>query len=219
MPGRQTSRRTETGTLLEVTDLKTHFRTPRGLVKAVDGVSFTLERGRTLGVVGESGSGKTVLSRSIMGLLGGKSLVREGSIRFEGQELIGLSAKQMRHIWGQEMAMIFQDPMSSLNPLMKIGDADRRAAAGAPRHERQDGGRDGRAAAARGPHPRGGATPRAVPARDVGRHAPAGDDRHCARVRPDAAVRRRTDHRPRRHRPGADPRPHRRASAANGTCR
>jgi peptide/nickel transport system ATP-binding protein len=121
MTERQTRHRPETGTLLEVADLKTHFRTPRGLVKAVDGVSFTLERGRTLGVVGESGSGKTVLSRSIMGLLAGRSLVREGSIRFEGQELIGLSAKQMRHIWGQEMAMIFQDPMSSLNPLMKIG--------------------------------------------------------------------------------------------------
>jgi peptide/nickel transport system ATP-binding protein len=121
MTERQTGHRPEMGTLLEVTDLKTHFRTPRGLVKAVDGVSFTLERGRTLGVVGESGSGKTVLSRSVMGLLAGRSLVREGSIRFEGQELIGLSAKQMRHIWGQEMAMIFQDPMTSLNPLMKIG--------------------------------------------------------------------------------------------------
>jgi peptide/nickel transport system ATP-binding protein len=121
MSRRQTGRRPEAGVLLEVTDLKTHFRTPRGLVKAVDGVSFVLDRGRTLGVVGESGSGKTVLSRSIMGLLGGKSLVREGSVRFEGQELIGLPTKQMRHIWGQEMAMIFQDPMSSLNPLMKIG--------------------------------------------------------------------------------------------------
>ena len=76
--------------LLAVEDLKTHFLTEAGPVRAVDGVSFTLERGRTLGVVGESGSGKTVLSRSIMGLLGGKSLVREGSVRFEGQELIGL---------------------------------------------------------------------------------------------------------------------------------
>jgi peptide/nickel transport system ATP-binding protein len=118
----QTSHRVESGTLLEVTDLKTHFRTPRGLVRAVDGVTFSLERGRTLGVVGESGSGKTVLSRSIMGLLGGKSLVRTGSIKFEGQELIDLPTRQMRHVWGQEMAMIFQDPMSSLNPLMKIGE-------------------------------------------------------------------------------------------------
>jgi peptide/nickel transport system ATP-binding protein len=122
MADRQTTQRVESGTLLEVTDLKTYFRTPRGLVKAVDGVSFSLDRGRTLGVVGESGSGKTVLARSVMGLLGGRSLVREGSVRFEGQELVGLPVKQMRHVWGQEMAMIFQDPMTSLNPLMKIGD-------------------------------------------------------------------------------------------------
>ena len=121
MAERQTGRRTESGTLLEVSDLITHFRTPRGVVRAVDGVSFSLDRGQTLGVVGESGSGKTVLARSVMGLLGGKSLIREGSIKFEGQELIGRSTSQMRHVWGQEMAMIFQDPMTSLNPLMKIG--------------------------------------------------------------------------------------------------
>ncbi len=84
-------------------------------------MSFTLDRGKALGIVGESGSGKTVLSRSIMGLLGGKSVERTGSIRFAGQEMIHLTPKQMRHIWGQEMSMIFQDPMTSLNPLMKIG--------------------------------------------------------------------------------------------------
>jgi len=113
--------RPESGCLLEVTDLRTSFRTPRGQVRAVDGVSFTLDRGSSLGIVGESGSGKTVLSRSIMGLIGGRSVDRQGSVRFEGQELIGLSPRQMRHIWGQEMSMIFQDPMTSLNPLMKIG--------------------------------------------------------------------------------------------------
>jgi peptide/nickel transport system ATP-binding protein len=113
--------RPDTGCLLEVTDLRTSFRTPRGRVRAVDGVSFTLDRGRSLGIVGESGSGKTVLSRSIMGLIAGRSVDRQGSVRFEGQELIGLSSRQMRHIWGQEMSMIFQDPMTSLNPLMKIG--------------------------------------------------------------------------------------------------
>jgi oligopeptide/dipeptide ABC transporter ATP-binding protein len=107
--------------LLEVTDLRTSFRTPRGRVRAVDGVSFTLDRGKALGVVGESGSGKTVLARSVMGLLTGRNVERSGSVRFEGQEMIGFSAKQMRHIWGQEMSMIFQDPMTSLNPLMKIG--------------------------------------------------------------------------------------------------
>jgi peptide/nickel transport system ATP-binding protein len=107
--------------LLEVTDLKTHFRTDRGVVRAVDGVSFRLERGRALGIVGESGSGKTVLSRSIMGLLPRRDTQLSGSVRFAGQETLGLSSNQMRHLWGREMAMIFQDPMSSLNPLMKIG--------------------------------------------------------------------------------------------------
>jgi peptide/nickel transport system ATP-binding protein len=107
--------------LLEVVDIKTHFRTPRGVVRAVDGVSFTLERGKTLGVVGESGCGKSVLSRSIMGLLPKQNLVREGSVLFEGNELINLSPRGMREYWGTEMSMIFQDPMTSLNPVMKIG--------------------------------------------------------------------------------------------------
>jgi peptide/nickel transport system ATP-binding protein len=110
-----------TGPLLEVSELTTHFLTPRGRVKAVDGVSLTLERGRTLGVVGESGSGKTVLSRSIMNLLPRTNVVRGGSVRFEGREILGLPDDEMRRLWGREMAMIFQDPMTSLNPVMKIG--------------------------------------------------------------------------------------------------
>ncbi len=110
------------GPLLELTDVKTHFRTARGLVRAVDGVSFTLERGKALGIVGESGSGKTILSRSIMGLLPSKGTERSGSIKFAGAEIGDKSRKQMRHVWGKEMAMIFQDPMTSLNPLMRIGD-------------------------------------------------------------------------------------------------
>jgi peptide/nickel transport system ATP-binding protein len=113
--------RPDSGPLLEVTDLHTSFATPRGEVRAVDGVSFTLERGHSLGIVGESGSGKTVLSRSLMGLLTGRNVTRRGSVRFAGQELVGRSGREMRHIWGQEMAMVFQDPMTSLNPLMKIG--------------------------------------------------------------------------------------------------
>lgn len=117
----QTSMRSPQGTLVEVKDLQTHFVTPRGLVRAVDGVSFSIERGKSLGIVGESGSGKTVLSRSIMGLLPKHATVRSGSVLFQGQELIDRSPKEMRGIWGREMAMIFQDPMTSLNPLMKIG--------------------------------------------------------------------------------------------------
>lgn len=118
----QAASRSIEGTLIEVTNLETHFETPRGVVRAVDGVSFTIERGKSLGIVGESGSGKTVLARSIMGLLPRNGTIRRGSVKFQGQELMDRSPKEMRGIWGREMAMIFQDPMTSLNPLMKIGE-------------------------------------------------------------------------------------------------
>jgi peptide/nickel transport system ATP-binding protein len=109
------------GPLLEVRDVKTYFDSPRGVVHAVDGVSFTLDRGRTIGVVGESGSGKTVLARSIMGLLPKTRVIRSGSIKFEGREIGSLGPDEMRHIWGSQMAMVFQDPMTSLNPVLKVG--------------------------------------------------------------------------------------------------
>jgi oligopeptide/dipeptide ABC transporter ATP-binding protein len=109
------------GPLLEVTDLRTSFTTERGLVRAVDGISFSVERGRTVGVVGESGSGKTVLARSIMNLLPVRTTRQTGSVKFEGQEILGLPAGDMRRYWGMEMAMVFQDPMTSLNPVVKIG--------------------------------------------------------------------------------------------------
>src|SRR4051812_47855394 len=108
------------GPLLEVADVKTKFKTPRGLVHAVDGVSFTLERGKTIGIVGESGCGKSVLSRSIMGLLP-NNVVRKGSIMFEGREIGKAGAKTMRDYWGTQMAMVFQDPMTSLNPVIRVG--------------------------------------------------------------------------------------------------
>ena len=108
------------GPLLEVDGIKTFFKTPRGLVHAVDGVSLTLERGKTLGVVGESGSGKSVLSRSIMGLLP-SNVERHGSVKFEGREIGKAGTNDMRAYWGTQMSMVFQDPMTSLNPVMKIG--------------------------------------------------------------------------------------------------
>ena len=108
--------------LLVVDDLRTQFRTGRGLVRAVDGVSFTLERGKTLGIVGESGSGKTVLSRSIMGLLPRRNTVMPtGSVRFKGRDLRNSPRRELQRIWGKDVAVIFQDPMTSLNPVMKIG--------------------------------------------------------------------------------------------------
>jgi peptide/nickel transport system ATP-binding protein len=108
------------GPLLDVKDVQTHFRTDRGLVRAVDGVSFSLERGKTIGIVGESGCGKSVLSRSIMGLLTSNA-VRNGSIAFEGREIGQADTETMKRYWGTQMSMVFQDPMTSLNPVMRIG--------------------------------------------------------------------------------------------------
>jgi oligopeptide/dipeptide ABC transporter ATP-binding protein len=105
--------------LLEVTDLHTSFSSDRGTVRAVRGVDLRLERGRTLGVVGESGSGKSVLSRSIMGLMPSNA-TRTGSVRFEGTEILNAPAKEMRAFWGDQMAMVFQDPMTALNPVLRV---------------------------------------------------------------------------------------------------
>lgn len=91
------------------------------MVKAVDGVSFQLAPGKTLGVVGESGSGKTVLARTIMRLTLGGNVHTSGSVLFEGREILDTSMRDMQRIWGLEMAMVFQDPMTSLNPVVKIG--------------------------------------------------------------------------------------------------
>ncbi len=107
--------------LLEVRDLRTTFAVPAGTVTAVDGVSLDLAVGETLGIVGESGSGKTVLSRSIMGINHGDNVTTTGSVKFKGQELLGMSDKKMANLWGPEMAMIFQDPMTSLNPVVPVG--------------------------------------------------------------------------------------------------
>src|SRR4051812_19650340 len=108
------------GALLDVDEIKTGFKTERGLVRAVDGVSFSLERGKTIGIVGESGCGKSVLSRSIMGLLPSNA-VRHGSVLFEGREIGDVLGDVMRSYWGTQMAMVFQDPMTSLNPVMRVG--------------------------------------------------------------------------------------------------
>jgi oligopeptide/dipeptide ABC transporter ATP-binding protein len=112
---------TVTSPLLQVTDLHTTFQTPRGPLVAVDGVSLTLSQGETLGIVGESGSGKTVLSRSIMGLLPGLNTSLSGSVLFDGVELVGAPESLLRSIWGARIAMVFQDPMTSLNPVHRIG--------------------------------------------------------------------------------------------------
>jgi len=130
--------------LLEVRDLRTHFFTRAGAVKAVEGVSFSLDRGEILGLVGESGSGKSVTGFSLIGLVDPPGRIVGGSIRFDGRELVGLKPAEMRRIRGRRIAMVFQDPAATLNPVLTIGTqmalavkahegASERAASGMPR--------------------------------------------------------------------------------------
>ncbi|WP_164215284.1 ABC transporter ATP-binding protein [Virgibacillus sp. YIM 98842] len=108
--------------MLEITDLKTYFRSDNGFVRAVDGVTITVNKGETVGIVGESGCGKSVTSLSVMRLLHDTpGEIVGGSIKFEENSLLDLSEKEMRQIRGNEIAMIFQEPMTSLNPVYKIG--------------------------------------------------------------------------------------------------
>ncbi|RUA24709.1 MAG: ABC transporter ATP-binding protein [Actinobacteria bacterium] len=112
---------TDGSPLLSVSDLRVGFATERGLVRAVDGVSFDLAAGRTLGIVGESGSGKSVTAKTIMNLLPSYARV-EGSVTFDGRDVRALASSGARHFWGVEMTMVFQDPMTSLNPVKKVGE-------------------------------------------------------------------------------------------------
>ncbi len=108
--------------LLEITDLKTQFPTRQGLVRSVDGVSFSINEGELLGIVGESGCGKSVTAMSILGLISSPGKIAGGSIKFKGEELTTATAERMREIRGDDIAMIFQDPMTSLNPVYTVGE-------------------------------------------------------------------------------------------------
>src|SRR5512146_758164 len=108
--------------LLEVDDLHVHFATEDGVVKAVDGVSFELERGKVLGIVGESGSGKSVTAMTLMGLTRDVNAKFQGEVRYKGTNLLDLSESEMQGYRGNEIGMIFQDPMTSLNPVYRIGE-------------------------------------------------------------------------------------------------
>ena len=107
--------------LLEVQDLQTYFRTDDGIVKAVDGVTFSVEKGQTLGIVGESGSGKSVTCLTIMGLNSKRNTITSGKALFNGEDLLKSSGRRLREIRGNDIAMIFQDPMTSLNPVHTVG--------------------------------------------------------------------------------------------------
>ena len=111
----------EGATILEVENLVTEFATPAGPLRAVDNVSFTLRRGQALGIVGESGSGKSVTARSIMRLLPKSNVHTSGKVVMNGIDMMSLSPRELRAVWGPEVAMVFQDPLGSLNPVMRIG--------------------------------------------------------------------------------------------------
>lgn len=108
--------------MLEVRDLRTHFRTMDGIVKAVDGVSFEIGAGESVGIVGESGSGKSVTSLSIMRLIEPPGWIASGQILFRGKDLAALSEEQMQKVRGDDISMVFQEPMTALNPVYTVGD-------------------------------------------------------------------------------------------------
>ncbi len=107
--------------LLEVLNLRTSFATEDGVVRAVDGVSFSIERGKVLGIVGESGSGKSVTCLTMVGLIPKRSTHVSGQALFKGRDLLQMKPRELRQIRGRDIAMIFQDPMTSLNPVLTVG--------------------------------------------------------------------------------------------------
>ena len=168
--------------LLEVKDLGVEFTTEDGVVHAVDGVSFELERGKVLGIVGESGSGKSVTAMTIMGLTRDVNASFRGEVNYQGRNLLEISDTEMQNFRGNEIGMIFQDPMTSLNPVYRIGEQIVEAI-----RAHETGGQADRAAArgrvaAAGRDPEPGVARRRLPASVLGRHAAARDDRDGALV-------------------------------------
>ena len=194
--------------LLEVQDLHTSFFTDAGEVKAVNGVSFFLDKGKVLGIVGESGSGKSVTAYSIMQILASTGKIVSGSIKLDGQELVGAGEDVMKHVRGNKVSIIFQDPMTSLNPTYTIGHQLMEAITlHTDRNRKQAWDRAVemlRLVNVNEPEKR----MKQYPYRVLRRHAPARHDRHGAGLRARYPDRRRAHHRARRHHPGADPGPH-----------
>ena len=206
--------------MLEVDDLCVEFATDDGPLRAVDGVSIALAPGERVAVVGESGSGKTVTALAIMGLIEPPGRITAGDVRLDGRSLRGLSEDDYRQIRGRDVAMVFQDPMTALNPALRIGpqvaeaitvhdSSVSRSAAAARAVDQLRRGRD---------RVGGPARPR-LPAPALGRYAAAGADRDGAGQSAPGAHRRRAHHRARRHHPGADPRAARHHRRAIGSWR
>ena len=166
--------------LLEMQDLKTFFTTKRGVVKAVNGVSYKVEAGKTLGVVGESGSGKSVSAMSMLQLLDGNGYIAGGSIMFDGRDLTKLSLSEMQKIRGNAISVIFQEPMTSLNPVFTI---ERQVSEPFIIHQgmsKEEAAQEGCRNAGRREDSESGSRRQAVSASAFRRHAPARDDRHGA---------------------------------------
>ena len=205
--------------LLEIRNLAVEFQTHRGPFRAVDGIDLTLEPGELLGVVGESGSGKSVTMLAVMGLIAWPGKVTADVMRFDGIDLLALSDRARRKIVGKDIAMIFQEPMTSLNPSFTVGYQIMETLAvheGGSRAERR---RRTIELLEQVGIPAAGDAPRLLSAPAVRRHEPARHDRDGDRLQSQAADRRRADHRARRHHPGADPRPAGVAAAATATWR
>ena len=193
--------------LLSLENLSAHYVSQQGtrVVRAVDDVTLSLKAGGTLGIVGESGSGKSTLALTILRLLPPAARIVSGRMMFEGENLLDKSDAEMRHVRGKRIAMILQDPMASLNPLFSIGDQ-----VGEPLRVHDGASRANawqramallKSVRIASPETRVSQ----FPARDVGRHAPAHRRRHRHFLRAAAADRRRADHQPRSHHPGAVP--------------
>ena len=203
---RQAADRTD-DPFLVVENLTVQFPTHDGLVQAVTDLSYTVERGKTLGIVGESGSGKCVSSMAVLGLHDPKRTRLRGSIRVDGQEVIGADEDRMRKLRGNDVAMIFQDALTALHPFYSIGD---QISEGYRIHHKVSKSRAPKRAIEmldRVGIPQANRRVDDYPAPVLRRHAAARDDRDGAGQRPAAADRRRADHRARRDRAGADPRP------------
>ena len=193
--------------VLSIRDLVVEFGTEDGVVKAVDGITYDLYPGETLGIVGESGSGKSVSTMSLLGLIPQPpGRVVRGEAMFKGEDLLKVSKKELRRIRGNEIALIFQDPMTSLNPVLKIG-AQVGEAIKTHHKDLKDGEIKERAIALLAPGRSAEPRPavRAVPARVLGRHAAARDDRDVHRELTVGPDRRRADDGARRDDPGPDP--------------
>ena len=203
----KTPERIEHKGILEVRDLCTYFKLSQGWVHAVEDVSFSVAKGESLGLAGESGCGKTTAALSILKLLPENGRIVSGDILFDGRNLAKRTEYGMSKIRWKEISMIFQGAMNALNPVQETG---KQIAEPIMLHE---GLSESKALdRARELFELVGINPKRVmdfPAPALGRHAPAGDDRHGAGLQPEARHRRRADHRSRRHGAGADPRAHR----------